>query len=193
MRLVGLLAVVGLVAAVGTSCSSDSAPVPAPLPSTSSQPQTTPTPTPTPTPSPTATPPPMPEAAQGSSRAAAKAFFTYYIDLVNYAGQTGSVGQLRKASARSCSSCSTLIKLFSSTYERGGYFRTEGWMPESPFVVPGSRPRVWVATSEVHEASVRWRTASSASPTFAPQSTILLRLELSYSKQGWRVQDMTRT
>ena len=186
MRLVPPLATALLLTTVLVGCSSDSAPAPAPLPSSVTKES------PTPTRTATATPPPMPDAAKGSSRAAAKAFVRHYIALINYAGTTGDVADLSSSSAPGCVSCNRLVNLLSRTYADGGYYRTKGWRLTALFIVPDGNQK-WTAATEVHASPVRWRTSRTATSSTVPAETLQLRLEVERRGDDWTVTRMTRS
>lgn len=90
-------------------------------------PTTSETKTAAPTP-PSRTEPELPAAAKAPTRSGAEAFVRYYIDLLNYAANTGDTKALR-AAATDCPGCDRYADLYKSTYQEGGYFRDPGWTP----------------------------------------------------------------
>ena len=76
---------------------------------------------------PTATPPTMPAQAKENSPEGAAAFVKHYIDVFNYASNTGDVTELSRLSSPKCDGCQRYIKLFRDTYAAGGYFKDSGW------------------------------------------------------------------
>lgn len=100
-------------------CNSNPEPAPLPTEGVTSSATTTPTQSPT--------PPTMPAEAEGTNKAAAKAFVRHYIDLVNHAMATGDVEPLRRSSAPSCSSCEAVIENIDGLYGAGGRLEGEGW------------------------------------------------------------------
>lgn len=80
----------------------------------------------TPTSSATAKPtePALPDAATKATEAGARAFITYYWDLINYAQVTGDVKALKGVSGPRCIGCRNGIKAIQSHYASGG--RIEG-------------------------------------------------------------------
>jgi hypothetical protein len=123
-----LLAVVAVGALAMAGCQAN--PAPPPLESTSSSP--------TPSPSPTITAPTLPAEAQGTSKAAAKAFVRHYIALMNHAVATGHVNPLSDASDPGCSSCAAVVQQVDSVYNAGGSIESEGWQIASIRPVPGT-------------------------------------------------------
>lgn len=84
-------------------------------------------PDPTTKPSPTATVPAMPDAAREGTDEGAIAFVKHYIDVFNYASNTGDVKELQKLSDPDCDGCTEYIDLFKNTYADGGYFKDSDW------------------------------------------------------------------
>lgn len=83
----------------------------------------TPTGTPeTPTTSATAKPtePALPDAATKATEAGARAFITYYWDLINYAQATGDVKALKRVSGPRCAGCTSGITAIQGHYNSGG-------------------------------------------------------------------------
>ena len=76
---------------------------------------------------PTQVAPTLPEAAKDDSEEGAVAFVKHYIELLNYASDTGDVERLREASDPKCVGCNSYIELYESTYANGGYFKDSGW------------------------------------------------------------------
>lgn len=76
----------------------------------------------TPTSSATAKPtePPLPDAATKATEEGARAFITYYWDLINYAQVTGEVKALKRVSAASCEGCNAGIAGVREHYRSGG-------------------------------------------------------------------------
>lgn len=77
----------------------------------------------TPTSSATAKPtePPLPDAATKATEEGARAFITYYWDLINYAQVTGDVEALKRVSGSTCRGCSRVINGISDLYTDGGH------------------------------------------------------------------------
>lgn len=98
-----------------SACSDDErdSPEPSPTPSSTSA-------SPTATPSAKPTEPVLPEAAKEATEAGARAFITYYWDLINYAQVTGDVKALKKASGPNCGGCRGGIDAVRRLYRDGG-------------------------------------------------------------------------
>lgn len=77
--------------------------------------------TPSPTAEPTPTEPPLPDAATKATEAGARAFITYYWDLINYAQATGDVKALRRVSGKNCRGCQGGIEVIDEIYDSGGH------------------------------------------------------------------------
>lgn len=78
------------------------------------------TPVVTPSSTPTAAPV-LPEQAKGNTKAGAIAFVRHYVDVVNFAIETGRTGDLANLSHKSCGSCDRLIENVSKVYAGGGW------------------------------------------------------------------------
>lgn len=76
---------------------------------------------------PTGTPPTLPAQAKQNSPEGAAAFVKHYIDVFNYASNTGNVEELSRLSAPACEGCQRYIRLYRDTYEAGGYFKGSDW------------------------------------------------------------------
>ena len=105
----------------------DANPKPAPLPTegvTSTPASTLPT------------PPTMPAQAQGTSKAAAKAFVRHYFVAINYASSTGESAYLRELSDPECASCAAIAGNIADIYASGGSIQSDGWRIRSITAVP---------------------------------------------------------
>ncbi len=98
-----------------SACSDDDpdSPEPSPTPSSTSA-------SPTATPSAKPTEPVLPKAAKEATEAGARAFITYYWDLINYAQVTGDVKALKRASGPNCEGCHGGIDAVRDLYRDGG-------------------------------------------------------------------------
>jgi hypothetical protein len=186
-----------LLAALVAGCGGESSPTPAP-PASQSTSASSPTqaaqPAQTAQPTESATPPAEPAEVRGSSRAAAASFVRYYIQLINYAGTSGDVLQLRQYSSRKCVSCERLIELFEKTYHQGGYFHTHGWSPKSLLVAQLGSRRNWLADTEIAAAAVHWRASQTKPKKFVGSETLHYRLRIRYEgDRHWKMIEMTRS
>lgn len=121
-----ILALVALLGCAATACSDADSDPPPDKPATHSSidsPTTRSAPS-----DPVVNAPALPRGARKHSLAGAEAFVRHYIDLLNYAANTGIVTELRRA-ARHCDGCRIYENLYRRTYARGGYIRTPGWKP----------------------------------------------------------------
>ncbi|NYI47745.1 hypothetical protein BJ993_004825 [Nocardioides aromaticivorans] len=77
----------------------------------------------TPTSSATAKPtePALPDAATKATEAGARAFITYYWDLINYAQATGDVKALKRVSGPNCDACTGINDRLHDQYAKGGH------------------------------------------------------------------------
>jgi hypothetical protein len=126
-------------AALLAGCQSN--PAPPPLESTSTSPS--------PSPSPTVSAPTLPAEAQGTSRAAAKAFVRHWIDVLNYAGPAGDSDAIRRVSDRGCTACTAIADFIEQVNRDGGRIEGPGWAARQVNVVsvePGKSATIDVVT-----------------------------------------------
>ena len=74
----------------------------------------------------------MPAQAKADTEAGAIAFVKHYIDVFNYASNTGDVAELQRLSDPKCEGCNNYIELYKNTYAAGGYFKDSDWVLSSP-------------------------------------------------------------
>ncbi|WP_332644255.1 DUF6318 family protein [Aeromicrobium sp.] len=84
-------------------------------------------PKPTTSAAPTATAPTMPAQAKENTPEGASAFVAHYIEVFNYAAQTGDVSELSQLSSPKCDGCQNYINLYRDTYAEGGFFKDSDW------------------------------------------------------------------
>lgn len=101
------------------ACSDDEPREPEPSPTSTAT-----TAAPTPSPSAKPTEPVLPEAAKEPTEAGARAFITYYWDLINYAQVTGDLRGLEAVSGDTCGGCNRAISAVKKLFGGGGH--TEG-------------------------------------------------------------------
>jgi hypothetical protein len=110
--LVGVLALLCVLA----GCGGDPVADPAPTPSAPTAPTST-----------APTPPVMPEAAKASTAAGAVAFIRYYVELMNHLEATGDEAPLLAVSKPSCRSCAAVVRAANAIYDRGGHVEGGVW------------------------------------------------------------------
>jgi Family of unknown function (DUF6318) len=132
--------------------------------------------------------PTIPTAATKSGRAGAKAFVEFYIDLENYAKDTGDVAPLRQYSHPECGGCGDIIRFYREWYERGGWFR-DGDRTVASFdrVALSVAPHdMYVRISGVQKAGAE-RERRDASVRRVGREPYTLLLWLLRDLDGWRV------
>jgi len=72
--------------------------------------------------------PKMPAQAHEDTPEGAAAFVKHYIDVFNYASNTGDVAELSRLSDPKCAGCQGYIRLYRDTYKAGGYFKGSDWV-----------------------------------------------------------------
>ncbi|UPK76769.1 DUF6318 family protein [Nocardioidaceae bacterium SCSIO 66511] len=151
-------------------------------------------PAPTPTESPTsserdviASVPTLPPAARKDTLKGAEAFIRHYIELLNYAANTGDVRALHRA-ARGCGGCRKYETLYRDTYARGGYMKEPGWQPSEVFAAVQGDGSVGVLTT-VRAPRMRFKLRAGAEEKVGKQDTYKLRFELRSFSGRWVVTD----
>ncbi len=89
-----------------------------------------PKPPPLPTPTNTATvptEPALPDAAKGTTKAAAVEFVKYYVSVLNASALSGNTDELHRLANPDCDVCVSFEKLITDTYTAGGEIRGDGW------------------------------------------------------------------
>lgn len=109
-----------LAAALALSACSDDGPDPGESMSTWTPSGTPEEPSPSATPTAEPTEPELPDAATKATEAGARAFITYYWDLINYAQLTGDVKALKRVSGPNCDACDGINGSIEQLYRDGG-------------------------------------------------------------------------
>lgn len=185
-RLTGsaLGAVLGVVLGAASLASCESNAAPPPLES--------PTPSPSATSRPTPAAPELPAEARGTTEASAKAFAEHYVDLINYAMNSGDVTALRALGDEACVSCRAISSNIDDTYSSGGKISSRGWLLQSVSVVPNQpahRPILDLGIVMSPERIVR-RTGAKQE-TF-PGGKQPMTMYLRHAKGGWLVVRLDR-
>lgn len=97
----------------------------------------------------------MPTQAQNGSEAGAIAFVKHYIDVFNYASNTGDVKELKRLSDPKCEGCNSYIDHFTDTYSHGGYFRDSGWQARNLSTSKSRKALIVQATVDAPETTYR--------------------------------------
>jgi hypothetical protein len=189
LHLVRWLTTGALLATLVAGCGGESSPTPAPPAS-----QVTSAGTPTQSAEPTvsaATAPSMPDLASRSTKQGVEAFVRHYIDLVNYAANTGETAALHHLVLSQCGDCLALERKVTATYSAGGRFITEGWQPRAWFVVLRSHGSavVDVAITSPHQ---RWKPSVEAPMRRIPASKFLLQFDVRRVSGRWAVRGLKR-
>ena len=134
-------------------------------------------------------PPAMPGGASKGTLKGAEAFVRHYIDLLNYAANTGDAKPLRAASARACGGCSDYAEAYSRTYARGGFIDTSGWKPTS--VIPVRSQNVVVVLVDVQAPDITYSRRTNDPKKRGRGGLYKLRYELIKIHGDWRIRSFT--
>lgn len=122
---------------------------------------------------PTIAVPTMPAQAKENSPEGAAAFVKHYIDVFNYAANTGDVTELSRLSSPTCEGCQSYIKLYRDTYKAGGYFKDSDWkLDDFEVEQSGSAINVFVR-AQAPAGSYKSSEDSTAEPGVAEDSQIV--------------------
>jgi hypothetical protein len=143
------------------------------------------------TPSPSATPstaaPSMPPEAEGTSKAAAKAFVRHYVDLVNYAMKSGDTRQLSDLSASTCQACRAITDRIDEVYDNGGRLEGRGWRVDAlTYYAHAGGPGERLVAAGIRIApQTAYLPSTRPSPSRASRGN--LDFTLARESTGWRV------
>lgn len=184
-RVTAALGGVGLVVGLLSACS-DSEPRSQPPTSAPTSSETTETP-PSSEPSPTPTPPPLPAQAKEDNKAGAKAFVAWYVNLFNYAANTGDIDAFSKY-GENCASCQNYVSEISDTYAQGGAFKSVNWADEG-YYVARSQDGYFVSVS-IRAARYARRLTEGGKFKSSPAERFELSFQVSATPDGMRVDSL---
>jgi len=150
-------------------------------------PTTAPTAVPTSTtPSASATSPTRPAAAEGLTLAAAEAFYRHYVDLMNYASQTGDTASLLAASEGGCERCKEYANFVAKVNEANGGLSGDyrERVKEVSELVRGSSGRVG-GSAIVTVGHYTTKASPAASPIISKPAEYTEQIALSSSGSNW--------
>jgi hypothetical protein len=152
-----------------------------------------PKPPPLPTPTNTATAPTepaLPDAAKGTTKAAAVEFVKYYVAQLSYATSTGKTEGLAKLGADGCKSCTALVDRITSIYSAGGHAQGEGYSISTS----SSRRQgaAVVVDGELVNLPQRVWMSEKSAPQDSPESNVLVSFVLARKGESWQIEQWTR-
>jgi hypothetical protein len=154
-------------------------PAPPPLASASTSPK--------PSPSPATAAPTLPAEAQGTSKAAAKAFVRHWIDVLNYAMSTGDTAGLVELADRSCSTCEAIADRIEDVYAGGGHLEGTGWRIRTLSYLEGENSKSPLVSAGIEIAPQAAYASAEATPSQSPRSRGHLDFSLDWRPTGWKV------
>ena len=141
-------------------------------------------PTASPSLSPT-TPPAMPNKARENTPSGAATFVSYWVEVSNFASQTGDTKELKRISDGDCEGCRTYIDLYEDTYAAGGYFRGSEWRLSEVEVQPGASEHLVFAHVDAPVGT--FKRASDSTVERGNQEDSDLVFGVSFSADKWHV------
>lgn len=137
------------------------------------------------------TEPPLPDAATKATEDGARAFITYYWDLVNYAQLTGDVKALKAVSAPGCSGCQAGIEAIGDVFGQGGHTEGGAYRLErltlSEVKAPGLDDYVFTSMATVTNDEQVIERGNGTGSTSAP-ATNKFALVIEWDSTNWRIQ-----
>jgi hypothetical protein len=140
---------------------------------------------------PPAGPPERPAAAEGLTLAAAEAFYRHYVDLMNYASQTGDTAPLLAASESGCERCKEYADFVAKINEANGGLSGDyrERVKEVSELVRGSSGRVG-GSALVSVGAYTTKESPSAKPIVSKAASYTEQIALSPSGANWAMYEM---
>ena len=134
---------------------------------------------------PTVTVPTMPAAAEKNSEAGAIAFVKHYIDVFNYASNTGDVKELQKLFESGCKACRTYLDTIESAHANGADVDGFDWTVSNLVADQGSTFNL-----AINSGKYRTRDTAHSEWTEVLAAKYELVVELSRREGGWLVAEL---
>lgn len=138
-------------------------------------------------------PPVMPALAKERSKAGAKAFVRYYVDVLNYAWTELEPRPLVEISSADCRACSLISRRIAVTDQKGGYQIGGEWSPKRIYVLPGQsawQPK-FLVTIGIRPG--KWKSARGQDERNISSSRVTNEFDLVWTPQGWETRDLKAT
>lgn len=136
-------------------------------------------------------PPVLPDAAKQKTTAGAKAFVSYFAEVVNYAYGELEAPVLRDVSAADCAVCKLLIRDVRDLVKNGGSQTGGQWSVHSVAPV-GHFETSHLLVAEIRVAKGQIQDSSEATPQPIPAATVVDQFKLVWHGK-WLVQDVKST
>lgn len=136
---------------------------------------------------PASAPPTMPAIANRRDEVGAANFVLYWVNVSNYAANTGDTDLLRKISAPDCEGCNRYIDLYEKTYAAGGYFRDGDRTPQEISVEALDRMYV---TTLLAAASGAYRESRQSKEHLTRSEQTRVTFALVRRSASWQVADV---
>jgi hypothetical protein len=146
-----------------------------------------PTPTPSRTDATKPTPPALPAAAKEDSKAGAKAFVGWYVDLFNYSANTGDVAVFSEYGEQ-CASCQNYASEIKNTYAQGGAFRGVQWVDDRYFV--DDTDDGYFVSVGINASEYSRRTTPNGKFAKAPAESFELSFDVKRASSAFEVRDI---
>jgi hypothetical protein len=134
--------------------------------------------------------PVMPEEAKADTKAGARAFVKYYIELINQAQATGDVDALATAEDPGCRSCANARQTLNSIYGTGGHIEGGEFTASISEVTRRPEMNEWTVFAAVKFAPQQ--VVRSDGTTSLKGGRSVMTLVVSYVGSNWLVKQWTR-
>jgi hypothetical protein len=112
----------------------------------------------------------------------------YWVDVSNYAAETGDVDELQRISHKQCEGCSAYIDLYSKTYSAGGYFRGSPWQISDVTVRRGPKESLISVHVDADEGTYKTSRASKVKHGNAEDSELVFGAK--FTGRSWVMTQM---
>jgi hypothetical protein len=138
-------------------------------------------------------PPVMPALAKQKSTAGAKAFITYFVEVLNYSYHTASTSPLRGISAPSCDVCKRLVTGVAAMKKSGGSQSGGSWTAIRIFHIASDQRDTPRYVLKVHIAKGSFVPSAHAAPSPIHRALVTDQVQLVRVTDGWLVRDVATT
>ncbi|TNM39417.1 hypothetical protein FHP29_10900 [Nocardioides albidus] len=134
--------------------------------------------------------PQIPDEATKATKAGARAFITYYWELINYAQATGDIKTLRAVSSAECRGCLSGINGIRTLYKEGGYLTGGDYsvdvtmLEKAEFETPSARAFHAQISARNEEQVI---TAGDGSTTISDPATNDIEVYVLWVADQWRM------
>lgn len=135
------------------------------------------------------TPPPKPDGMDEATLEAAASFVYYWIDVQNYATETGETEELRAISGEECLGCNVVVDMIEEIYGNKGYIKGNLWHLGEIEVHPQGEQIFATGIVKASKGETKASDAAQVKALEPMESTASFWVSL--YETGWQMVDMT--